>query len=203
LQVVIVGAGPSGLVLALMLGQKDVKVTLVDANSTLDTQPRATHYAAPAVDELRRAGVLDEIRSIGFMPNGVSWRKLDGTLLGAMMAEAVPEENRVVCLPLDKMSKIVYRKLETEKSVKVKWGHKVVDIGQDESRAWVNVETKEGPKTVYGDYIVGCDGGNSQIRRSLYEDMAFPGRTWDEQIVATNVGSLHLSSLPYEPNQPF
>ena len=191
-QVIVVGAGPSGLVLALMLGQQGVKVTLVDASPTLDMQPRATHYGAPAVDELRRAGVLDEIRALGFSPNGISWRKLDGTLLAAINPESVPEENRVVCLPLDKVSTIVYEKLQREKSVEVKWGHKVVDIGQDEEKAWIKTETKEGPKTLYGDYIVGCDGGNSQIRRSLFGDRAFPGRTWEEQIVATNVRLVHL-----------
>ncbi|PMD62287.1 FAD/NAD(P)-binding domain-containing protein [Hyaloscypha bicolor E] len=182
----VVGAGPSGLVLSLLLAQKGVKVTILDAASALDAQPRATHYAAPTVDELRRAGVLDEILSLGFVPNGVAWRKLDGTLLAAMTPESVPEGNRVVCLPLDKMSKIVYARLEKEKGVEVKWGHKVMDIGQDEERAWVKVETTGGPGTLYADYIVGCDGGNSQIRRSLFGNMAFPGRTWDEQIVATN-----------------
>jgi 2-polyprenyl-6-methoxyphenol hydroxylase-like FAD-dependent oxidoreductase len=143
---------------------------------------------------------LDEILSLGFVPNGVAWRKLDGTLLAAMTPESVPEENRVVCLPLDKMSKIVYAHLEKEKSAEVKWGHKVMGIGQDEERAWVKVETKAGPRTLYADYIVGCDGGNSQIRRSLFGDMAFPGRTWNEQIVATNVFSspyFHTPSLNY------
>jgi 2-polyprenyl-6-methoxyphenol hydroxylase-like FAD-dependent oxidoreductase len=189
MQVMVVGAGPSGLVLSLLLAQKGVKVAVLDAASALDAQPRATHYATPAVDELRRAGVLDEILSLGFVPNGVAWRKLDGTLLAAMTPESVPEENRVVCLPLDKMSKIVYAHLEKEKSAEVKWGHKVMGIGQDEERAWVKIETKEGPRTLYADYIVGCDGGNSQIRRSLFGDMAFPGRTWNEQIVASNVFS--------------
>ncbi|KAE9371701.1 FAD/NAD(P)-binding domain-containing protein [Stipitochalara longipes BDJ] len=187
IEVIIVGAGPSGLVLALMLGQKGVKVTLLDAALSLDAQPRATHYAAPAVDELRRAGVLDEILSLGFIPNGVAWRKLDGTLLACMTPESVPKENRMVCLPLDKMSKIVYSHLEKEPSVEVKWGHRVVGIGQSEESAWVEAQTDEGEKRLKADYIVGCDGGNSQIRRSLFGDMAFPGRTWDEQIVATNV----------------
>jgi 2-polyprenyl-6-methoxyphenol hydroxylase-like FAD-dependent oxidoreductase len=36
------------------------------------------------------------------------------------------------------------------------------------------------------DYVVGCDGANSTVRRLLYGD-SYPGRTWEEQIVATNV----------------
>jgi 2-polyprenyl-6-methoxyphenol hydroxylase-like FAD-dependent oxidoreductase len=52
----------------------------------------------------------------------------------------------------------------------------------------VRVE-KEGGGTdvVEGDYVVGCDGANSTVRRKLFGEMVFPGFTWDEQIVATNV----------------
>jgi 2-polyprenyl-6-methoxyphenol hydroxylase-like FAD-dependent oxidoreductase len=38
-----------------------------------------------------------------------------------------------------------------------------------------------------GDYVVGCDGANCTVRRRLFGEMEFPGFTWEEQIVATNV----------------
>lgn len=198
------GAGPSGLMLALMLGQKGVKVQVLDAAAVLDAQPRATHYAAPAVDELRRAGVLDEMLKEGFHPDGVSWRKLDGTLLAAVKPDFLPVHNKVVCLPLDKMTKIIYAHLQKTPSVQILWSHKVLDIGQDAGKAWVDVETPEGKKTMSASYIVGCDGGNSQIRRSLFGNMSFPGRTWDEQIVATNVKKpkTHIATIT-PPNMIF
>lgn len=49
------------------------------------------------------------------------------------------------------------------------------------------VQTPAGEEKFSADYIVGCDGASSQIRRSLFGNLDFPGRTWDEQIVATNV----------------
>jgi 2-polyprenyl-6-methoxyphenol hydroxylase-like FAD-dependent oxidoreductase len=45
--VIIVGAGSSGLLLALLLAKRGITVQVVDMSSKLDEQPRATHYAPP------------------------------------------------------------------------------------------------------------------------------------------------------------
>lgn len=183
------GAGPSGLLLSLILSQQGIKTTLVDMAETLDAAPRATHYAWPAQYEFIRAGVFEEILAAGFrVDNSVSWRKLDGTLLGQIDIENIPEQERMVCLPLNGLAKILYGRITKEENAEVLWGHKVTSIGQDASRAWIHVVTAEGENRLEADYIVGCDGANSQIRRSLFGDLEFPGMTWDQQIVATNVG---------------
>ncbi|CAK7238122.1 hypothetical protein SEUCBS140593_010348 [Sporothrix eucalyptigena] len=188
--VIIVGAGPSGLLLALLLGQKGIPVQIVEMAQGPDEQPRATHYAAPACHELRRAGLLDEIHSLGFVPNGVSWRKLDTTYL-AGLDNTVPDnkDDSIVCLPLHKLAHVILRALDQQSSVHISWGHRVLGVGQDDNgaSAWVDVDSPEGKKRLTTQYVVGCDGANSQVRKSLF-GRSFPGFTWDEQIVATNVG---------------
>jgi 2-polyprenyl-6-methoxyphenol hydroxylase-like FAD-dependent oxidoreductase len=57
----------------------------------------------------------------------------------------------------------------------VKWRYRVVDIGQNEAQAWVFVETPTGRQRYEADYVIGYDGANSQIRRSLFGDLNFPG----------------------------
>ncbi|KAG8630297.1 hypothetical protein KVT40_001916 [Elsinoe batatas] len=194
--VIIVGAGPAGLVMALMLGQQGVNVTLLEAAEHLDKNPRASHYSAPVTHELRRAGVLDDILKVGFIPSGVSWRKIDGTMLATLSMANVAQEDKMVCLPLDRMTKIVYDHLVKQPTVKILWKHKVTaKLDQDDKKARVVVETPEGEKTFEADYIVGTDGANSQIRRALFGDFNFPGKTWDEQIVATNV---YYDMSPYD-----
>ena len=76
----------------------------------------------------------------------------------------------------------------------VSWEHKVTGLGQDENKAWVDVETPQGNTKVEADYIIGCDGANSQIRKSLFGN-EYPGFTWDAQIVATNVSAVRIPSL--------
>lgn len=187
---IVVGAGPAGLLLALRLAQQNIAVCLLDMAETLDAQPRATHYASPAVYELARAEVLDEIREAGFDPKVVSFRRLDEnrTRYATMDAAVLGNHpDRMACLPLNDLSRILLARLEKQPTASVRWQCKVVGLGQDEMRAWLDLETATGKERLFASYIAGCDGANSQVRRSLFGDWEFPGRTWNEQIVATNV----------------
>ncbi|TIA22108.1 FAD binding domain-containing protein [Aureobasidium pullulans] len=186
--VVVVGAGPSGLLLALLLARRGVPVQLIDLANEEDDQPRATHYGPPAVYELERAGVLDDVRAEGFLPSGVAWRAFDLSVIAELDATVLEDyPHRMVCLPLNRLSKILVKHLENSASATIHWQHKVLSLGQDDDSAWVQVDTPAGLKTISAPYIVGCDGANSQIRRSLFGQWEFPGTTWKEQVVATNI----------------
>ncbi|TVY45823.1 FAD-dependent monooxygenase [Lachnellula subtilissima] len=186
-QVIVVGAGPAGLLLSLLLSKKGISTQVLDGLEKLDSQPRATHYAPPAVVELARAGVLDDVRAEGFISRTICWRKLDGEYIAGLdggVLDGAPDQ--LTCLPLDKLGRILYKHLKLQPNAEVLWQHKVTSLGQSDDKAWVEVETPTGTKRMEADYIVGCDGATSQIRRSLFGDLNFPGKTWDEQIVATN-----------------
>jgi len=175
------------MVLALLLAKAGIQAEILEAAAQLDEAPRASHYSYPALRELERAGLLEDIRERGMVTNGqVSWRKLDGTLLAKINSELIPTEHRLHSLPLNKLTKLILEHL-ARAGVETKWSHKVLAIDQNEDYAELTVETPTGKQTLKADYVVGCDGANSQIRRSLFGDMEFPGRTWDEQIIATNV----------------
>jgi 2-polyprenyl-6-methoxyphenol hydroxylase-like FAD-dependent oxidoreductase len=187
-QIIIVGAGPAGLLLGLMLSRRGIPVTILDAAAELDNRPRATHYGPPAVYELRRAGVIDDVLAEGFQAAKICWRKLDGTYLTGLDNNVLKNDpDRVACLPLGQLGKILLTHIAQQPSAEIKWNHRVKGLGQDEDKAWVTVSTPTGETTMEATFIVGCDGANSQIRRSLHGDLNFPGKTWDEQIVATNV----------------
>lgn len=172
----------------MRLAKENIDVTLVDLGDKLDTQPRATHYAAPAVQELRKAGVLDDVRARGFTPDGVCWRKIDRTYLAGIQMGVVKEDpNNMVCLPLNQLGQVFVEHLKNYPCAKIYWSHEVIAIDQDDKAARVTCKTPSGEVTFEADYVIGCDGANSKVRRSLFGDWEFPGKTWDEQIVATNV----------------
>jgi 2-polyprenyl-6-methoxyphenol hydroxylase-like FAD-dependent oxidoreductase len=162
----------------------------VEQSSKLDENPRATHYGPPAIKILNGAGIGDELRSKGLLVDTVAWRRLDGSYIaGLNHATEKDSPDRMVALPLNEVAQLLKDHGAKSPSLSYLFNHSVISIGQDESKAWINALDKTTEKEVLleADYIVGCDGANSIIRRSLFGDMGFPGRTWDEQIVATNV----------------
>lgn len=185
--VVIVGAGPSGLLLAIMLARNaGIKVTILDAEYKINDNPRAAHYAPSAVYDFYRAGVIDDVRKKGFTPKGVCWRLQDTTFLAGMAREPDQTKYAMTVLPLDQVGPIFVEHFESLPNTKIHWGHKVVAVEQDENEARVIVETPEGRKTFSGDYVVGADGASSGVRTALF-GKEYPGETLDKQIVATNV----------------
>lgn len=211
-KVIIVGAGPSGLLLALLLARAGVPVDVLEQSRALDTNPRASHYTSESCAEFDRAGILDEVRAQGFTPDGVSWRRLDderrtrlvairnafngaaadNTATAAATGAGDSEEQArfsMVCLPLHRLGKILEEHVLAQPAARIYYGYKVVEIGDEtKGKAWVRVEKEDGGSEVReADYVVGCDGANSTVRRKLFGEMVYPGFTWDKQIVATNV----------------
>jgi 2-polyprenyl-6-methoxyphenol hydroxylase-like FAD-dependent oxidoreductase len=188
---IVVGAGPSGLLLALMLAKRNIPVLVLEGSAVLDDSPRAAYYGPPAVYELGRAGVLEEIRAQGFDPIITCWRKLDGTYLAGWDCSVVKDDfDRLACMPLAALDQLLYRHATAQSNVRVLFNHKCVDVGQDEDKAWVEAETEEGIKRFEAQYVIGCDGASSTVRKRMFpgeRGSDFPGWTWDKQVVATNV----------------
>ncbi|KAG9231628.1 hypothetical protein BJ875DRAFT_111739 [Amylocarpus encephaloides] len=188
-KIIIVGAGPSGLILAILLAQSDIPVLLLDAALVPNDNPRAAHYAPSSVRELRRCGVLAEVQQEGFIPEGVCWRKPDGEVLGGIKSDPSNPDS-MVCLPLDRLILILLRRLGELANAELRWGWNVVGVkGTEEGdrEASVTAVVKGGEKVVEkADYVVGCDGANSSIRKCLFGD-SYPGETLSSQIIATNV----------------
>lgn len=181
--------------MGILLGKAGVKVTLVEAAAELDKNPRAAHYAPSAVYELNRAGVLEDVKAKGIHPDAVCWRNPDGSFIAGIKSR-FDIEFPMVCLPLDQLDELLLQHFLRVPNAEVLWRHKVVSIDQDENQARVHIETPGGKATLSADYIIGCDGANSQIRRSLFGDLNYPGETLTKQIIATNV-----SGWPGAPTQ--
>ncbi|KAH8745933.1 hypothetical protein BGZ57DRAFT_946178 [Hyaloscypha finlandica] len=191
LEVLIVGAGPSGLLLALLLSQQNIPSVVLEAYTYLDTRLRATQYGVPATRVFRRAGILDDIRaaSIATFPT-ICWRRVsDGQKLTSIDMSCIKDHpDRMTILQLGEIIEIMYRHcIEKGKGlIEVKFDHRVVEVGQDDGKAWADIETGEGKeKTRFkADYVVGCDGATSAtfdyqfiVQNVFYE--GFEKHGWD------------------------
>lgn len=186
---IVVGAGPCGLSLSLALARAGIEVTLIDRENTIDSRPRAVHLTAPGIQIFKRAGVLEDVRRAGFLPKDWTYRKLDGTPIVTVEDVAVSKSpEATIVLPIGILCEILLSHTERNSKIFVKWSHRVVDVGQDENSAWAVIKEQDGTeKRISGDFLCGCDGGTSQVRKSLFGEKNFPGKTWNVQFVATDV----------------
>lgn len=114
----------------------------------------------------------------------MTWRKLDGSRITGIKDVSQPwSSEALTVLPLGLLGGVLVKHCEREKGVEIQWGKKVVNVGTEGEEGFVELENGEKMKA---DYIIGCDGANSAVRRSLF-GTNYPGKTWDAQIVATNV----------------
>lgn len=194
----IVGAGPSGLLLAILLAQHHIPSIVLEAWPWLDTRLRATQYGTPATRIFRRAGILSDIReaSIPKFPS-ICWRRVaDGEkLIELDLSVAQDEEDRMTVLQLGHIIQIMYQHCVEKYAeyIDVRFNHRVTSTGQNETKKKARVHVDIGAEgevkrqeKIEADYIIGCDGAASAVRRSLF-GRNWPGQTFPYKFIVQNV----------------
>ncbi|KAF2103597.1 FAD/NAD(P)-binding domain-containing protein [Rhizodiscina lignyota] len=189
ISVLVVGAGPVGLLTSLRVAKEGIQVTVLEALPAVEESPRAMAYQPIAVKELDRAGILADVRAVGGSGKSVCWRKTStGEVIVRMERFVTPEhpyENLVI--GQHELAAVILQHLEKLPGVKVCWNTRVVKVERNDDEAVrVAAERPDGEVEFYdGDYLVGADGGRSTIRKLC--EIPFDGFQYPEQLVSTNV----------------
>ena len=187
-EVVIVGAGPVGLIIALMIARAGIKIVLCEACSEIIQSPRAMAYGPAAVIELERAGVAAECREIGMEPCDfeftLRWITIDNKLVVDLPSRLMEGFPPVLC-GQHRVAEIILKHLQEYPNANVLWNHKVLGVEQDKDFVTAVCETKEGERRITAEYLVGADGARSTVRKLI--GCTFDGFTYDKMVVATNV----------------
>lgn len=200
--VIIVGAGPVGLFLALKLGNAGINVTVVEKDPSTSEAPRACGHYAAATLALIDAGVYDKIREEGFMTRGLTWRKRPvddasgGKRLGDIVAAVYmcePGETNIqppagiLCLRQSLLTKLFLREALATGHVKVLFNCAISGIEDKDDTVTATCEDSQTGATrqFTAAFLVGADGGKSRTRKLL--GIPFVGHTWPERLLATDV----------------
>ncbi|ADJ47385.1 3-(3-hydroxy-phenyl)propionate hydroxylase [Amycolatopsis mediterranei S699] len=185
-QVVISGAGPTGLMLAaeLRLGGVDVVVVERRAAGTVG-ESRAPGINARSMEVFTQRGLGEEFLNRGKVLPGVLFSGIP------MAPHALdPGWPSALILPQHETERILAARA-VELGVRFLWSTAVVDLNQDDDGVEVFVEGPSGPAGIRAGYLVGCDGGHSTVRRIC--EVPFPG---DEPESFWVVGDVRLDSPP-------
>jgi 2-polyprenyl-6-methoxyphenol hydroxylase-like FAD-dependent oxidoreductase len=187
-EVVVVGAGPVGLIVALMIAQAGIKCIVLEAYGEIVQSPRAMAYGPAAVVELERAGIAQECREIGMEPSDfeftLRWITLDNQLVADLPSKLIDGYPPVLC-GQNRVAEIILKRLEEYDHTQILWNHRVVGIKQDSGGVTAICDTKDGKVRISGEYLVGADGARSTVRKLI--GCTFDGFTYDKMVVATNV----------------
>ncbi|HEV7720130.1 MAG TPA: bifunctional 3-(3-hydroxy-phenyl)propionate/3-hydroxycinnamic acid hydroxylase [Iamia sp.] len=164
--VAIVGAGPVGLVLAILLGQRGRSVVVLEQWPEPYPLPRAVHFDHEVGRIIQACGIGDEVRAVSEPAEVYEWRNGEGTTLLrfgriGMAASGWPFSS-MFCQP--EFEAVLRARAESLPTVEVRRGTKVHGLTPADDH--VLVEHGSGDALRAG-YVVGCDGANSTVRDLL------------------------------------
>lgn len=172
--VLIVGAGPTGLLLANLLGCMGVKTIVVERNASTVDAPRAVSIDDESMRSMQAAGLSSEVEKITQKGYGSLYKGPDGSVFASVKptsreygfekrnAFEQPELERILC-----------EGLSAHKHITVRFDHTLTDISQRDSLVNATVLGRQNRKfSISAKYLVGCDGGRSTTRKLLGIEMA-------------------------------
>ncbi|MCU1639990.1 MAG: hypothetical protein JWN03_265 [Nocardia sp.] len=186
--VLIAGAGPVGLTLALELEHHGVRALLIERNPTTTRHPKMDITNGRSMELYRRLGVAADLRKMAIPPENptvVSWvTELGGRELARFAYPSVNARQAEIrsctdgTMPLEppmRVSQVVLEPtlkelLDTRaEHVQVRFGWTLESFTQDETgvRAQLRCTRTGGQRTIHANYLAGCDGASSAVRQEL------------------------------------
>lgn len=200
--VLIAGAGPTGMVLALWLAQQGIKVALVDQAATPGTTSRAMAVQARTLELYRQLRLADEVVLEGNKTDTVNlWVKGQRRAQLSLQAAGTSQTRYpfVLIYPQDAHEALLVRHLE-QAGVRIERPLALHAFTQDEHGVDVRLAEPDGQlRTCRARYLVGCDGARSQVRHQI--GAQFTGGTYDHIFYVADVdakgaasnGEIHLA----------
>ncbi|KAH7344393.1 FAD binding domain protein [Pyrenochaeta sp. MPI-SDFR-AT-0127] len=189
-KVLIAGAGPVGLFVALQLARANIRSEIFEKSNELQTGPRAAGHYGPDLEVMKRAGMYEIFAKAAHFQDGLVFRAPpvdDGKGGKTFGRDIATIREPQLTLPQSTMVPLLATEIAKTGLVKIHFGKEVIGIKQDENLVILSTkDSKTGEvEQIKGEYLVGTDGGRSVVRSLL--GIGFPGHTWKERIIATNV----------------
>ncbi len=184
--VVIIGAGPVGLVAAIDLAQQDVPVVVLDDNDKVSFGSRAICFSKKTLEIADRLGCGQPM-----VDKGVVWNDgkvfFDDRRIFEFNLQPEKGHKRPAFINLQQYyfeQILVERVRELQasgKPVEIRGKNKVDAIGNHDDHVTLEIDTPDGPYNLEADWLIACDGAGSPTRRMLGID--FVGRVFEDNFL--------------------
>jgi 3-(3-hydroxy-phenyl)propionate hydroxylase len=185
IRIVIAGCGPVGVIAALACAQHGYAVTLLEAETKIDDNPRAATTHPSTLEMIAQVGLIDAFIQEGLVARYFQfWDKPGRTKIVEFDHDVLRDETPypfVVQTEQHKLARMGIERLKTFADTDVRFATRVTGVTQDVNGAIVIAEGPNGREMFPADYVIGADGGRSTIRKAL--DIEFEGFTWPERFL--------------------
>jgi 2-polyprenyl-6-methoxyphenol hydroxylase-like FAD-dependent oxidoreductase len=186
-EVLIVGGGPVGMLLALFLDRYGVKSVVFNTEDGVPTHPRGSTHNSRTMEHYRRLGISGPIRRLGLPPDhpkdAAYFTRLSGWEIARYRMPSEIELERLIAAaratdqipePMHRADQIrvadfLLKHARTRSNVELRFGWQADQFSQDANGVALTARraTDDRSEQWRACYLVGCDGGHSDVRRSL------------------------------------
>ncbi|MFO1086912.1 MAG: FAD-dependent monooxygenase [Reyranellaceae bacterium] len=193
--VIVVGAGPVGLTLAIDLGRRGVRCLLIERSPTTLPYPKMDRSNARTMEFYRRIGIADRVRALGYPADNPMdvflTRRLSEPPISVLKFPSVAERRKQIAdspngafllepyqlVSQNRLEPLLKEVAEGTPNVTVRYGCALEGFTQDDAGVTVEALTVDGAhEQVRAQYVVGCDGGTSTVRKKLGIKLEGQGR---------------------------
>jgi 3-(3-hydroxy-phenyl)propionate hydroxylase len=184
--VVVVGAGPVGLSLAIDLAQRGLPVLLLDDADRIGEGSRAICFSKRSLEFWDRLGVGGRM-----VDKGVVWSvgKIFHGASQLFQFDLLPEQGhkRPAFINLQQFHAEAYLvdRVQELPAIDLRWRNKVIGLEQRNDLVVLTIETPDGPYRIRAAYVVACDGARSSLRQMVGAE--FAGKVFEDQFLIADV----------------
>ena len=183
-RVIVAGGGPVGSLSALILAQRGIPVTVLERETGVQLDYRASTFHPPTLDLLEECGAEAALLHMGLKCELSQFRdRRKGRIAEFDLTRLKNDTRHPYRLQCEqfKLVEWLYQELAKVPGAELRFGHAFTGMKQTEDEVLVEVDTGEGKKTLRCDILIAADGGRSQVRKTA--GIGFEGFTYPEHFL--------------------
>ena len=184
-RVVIAGAGPVGMVCALALNRRGVPVTVLEQEPAPVEDQRAASLHPSTLEMLDALGITEKIIPLGLVSSAYRFHdRVSHSVVAEFDLGLMKDEFRfpfVLQYEQYKLTASIAKEYANAADFDVRFSHAVTGLTETADGVEVEVTSPQGAEKIHADYVIGCDGGRSTVRKLA--GIEFEGFTYPERFI--------------------
>jgi len=201
----VVGAGPTGMLLAAELARRNVSVRLLEKRDRPAEHSRALGVVPRTMEMFEQLGLIDELLTHGHRVHGIRIYGKERSLLVDLDLRNLPTRYPFMLLLPQTRTEAILRHFLEELEVKIEWGTELATFRPEKSGICAELTQGGRQQEAFCGYLAGCDGAHSTVRKKA--GMDFQGSAYQQNWLLADVSLeprldpkfMHLFTCPTGP----